>query len=281
MDAAPHVHRMAAFTDDPAGGNPAGVVITPEPLDEATMQRLAADVGYSETAFLHPVGPEAFGVRYFAPRAEVPFCGHATIAAGVVLGERSGPGTYHLTTATGPIDVEVTSDESGPVATLTSVAPAVDDAAPDLLAAALEHLGLDRAELDPRFPPAVSFAGASHLLLVLRTRDRLARLDYAFDPLRELMERHGLTTVALLWREHPSRWHARNAFPVGGVVEDPATGAAAAALGGYLRVHGHLVPPAALDVLQGEDLGRPSHLRVFVDDVAGGIRVAGRAVPID
>ena len=83
--------RLAAFTADPAGGNPAGVWIGDElpPADE--MQRIAAEVGYSETAFLAPDGsgqPGRWRVRYFSPLAEVPFCGHATIASGVALAER-------------------------------------------------------------------------------------------------------------------------------------------------------------------------------------------------
>src|SRR5213595_3212419 len=83
--------RLAAFTTEPSGGNPAGVWIgTAFPADDE-MQRIAADVGYSETAFLVPTPSAAAGhfrVRYFSPLAEVPFCGHATIASGVALAER-------------------------------------------------------------------------------------------------------------------------------------------------------------------------------------------------
>ena len=80
--------RYAAFSSDPAGGNPAGVVLDAGDLDDAAMQRIAADVGFSETAFLTPTGPTTARVRYFAPIAEVPFCGHATIASAVARAER-------------------------------------------------------------------------------------------------------------------------------------------------------------------------------------------------
>src|SRR5580765_7402767 len=84
--------RLAAFTTDPHGGNPAGVWIGPALPTDADMLRIAAEVGYSETAFLAPDGSGLAGryrVRYFSPLAEVPFCGHATIATGVALGERA------------------------------------------------------------------------------------------------------------------------------------------------------------------------------------------------
>jgi PhzF family phenazine biosynthesis protein len=83
----------------------------------------------------------------------------------------------------------------------------------------------------------------------------------------------------LIWRESIAVFHSRNPFPVGGVVEDPATGAAAAALGGYLRDAGLISVPAKLLIRQGEAMGRPSRLRVEIP-VAGGIVVRGTAVPI-
>ena len=82
--------RLAAFTDDPRGGNPAGVVIGTHLPDAAEMQRIAAEVGYSETAFLAGDGGTRWTVRYWSPAAEVPFCGHATIASAVALHERYG-----------------------------------------------------------------------------------------------------------------------------------------------------------------------------------------------
>src|SRR5919198_2351782 len=93
--------RYAAFTDVPEGGNPAGVVLDASALDDAEMQRIAADVGYSETAFVTHADGDALEVRYFSPLAEVPFCGHATIATGVAWGEHFGPGALSLTTRSG------------------------------------------------------------------------------------------------------------------------------------------------------------------------------------
>ena len=90
------VHRLAAFTDRPEGGNPAGVWIGERFPPAGDMQRVAAEVGFSETAFLSPGSGFHRTVRYYSPEAQVPFCGHATIAAGVVLGNTDGAGTYRL-----------------------------------------------------------------------------------------------------------------------------------------------------------------------------------------
>ncbi|GAA3287536.1 PhzF family phenazine biosynthesis isomerase [Dactylosporangium vinaceum] len=269
--------RYAAFTDDPAGGNPAGVVLDATGLAAADMQRMAAEVGYSETAFLTPTGDRAAAVRYFSPLAEVPFCGHATIATAVAYAERSGPGPIRLAAPVGEIAVD-TADGS---ATLRTVAPAtapVDDA---VLAQLLTALRYTREDLDPQLPVRAAFAGAWHPIVALRDRARLARLDYDVDALGALMAAHGWTTVDLVWRESALVFHARNPFPPGGVYEDPATGAAAAAFGGYLRELGLVPVPAELTIHQGHDLGRPSLLRVSLDaDPGAGVRVTGRAVEI-
>lgn len=96
----------------------------------------------------------------------------------------------------------------------------------------------------------------------------------------DLMRRHGLTTINLLWAETPRRFHSRNAFAIGGVSEDPATGAAAAALSGYLRDRGW-PHGGAIEIVQGEDMGARSLLLAEIGRMAGeGIRVSGATRPI-
>ncbi|ARQ71089.1 PhzF family phenazine biosynthesis protein [Streptomyces marincola] len=275
--------RYAAFTSDPAGGNPAGVVLDATGLDEAEMLRIAAEVGYSETAFLTRApegGDGAFAVRYFSPLAEVPFCGHATVAAAVALAERGAPGELTFRTRAGAVPVAVSATDGAPSATLTSVPPYQEPVDPADLAEALAALDWAAGDLDPELPPRIAFAGARHLVLGAGTRERLARLDYDAERLAALMRRLDLTTVHLAWRESPAVHHVRNAFPVGGVAEDPATGAAAAAYGGYLRSLGLAAPPDVLTLHQGHDLGRPALLTVTLSADAPGVRVRGTAVAI-
>ena len=215
----PLILRYAAFTDRPEGGNPAGVVLDADGMSEAEMLGIAAELGYSETAFLSErAAPGEYDVRYFSPLAEVPFCGHATIASGVALADARGvTGQILLQTKSGEVAVATTRDgEAAAEATLTSVAPRVAGAAEQDVAEALAALGWAEEDLDPQLPPRVAYAGAHHLVLAVRTRERLAALDYDFDRLAALMAARDWTTLQLVWRESADRFHARNPFPPGG-----------------------------------------------------------------
>jgi PhzF family phenazine biosynthesis protein len=272
--------RYVAFSTDPKGGNPAGVVLDATGADDATMLAAAAEVGYSETAFVVPSGDGSLDVRYFSPLAEVPFCGHATIATAVAHAERHGTGRLRLRTAAGPVTVTTDRAADGTlVATLVSVAPRTAPLEEADLAELLGILGWSAGDLDPALPPRAAYAGAWHPVIAAASRDRLAVLDYDMAALGALMARNGWTTIDLVRRESPTVFHARNPFPPGGVVEDPATGAAAAAFGGYLRQLGLVPVPATLTIHQGVDMGRPSTITVTVPAEADtGIGVTGAAV---
>jgi PhzF family phenazine biosynthesis protein len=273
------LHRLSAFTTTPDGGNPAGVWIGDTLPDPDTMQRIAAEVGFSETAFATPTVGADRTVRYYSPEAEVSFCGHATIATGVVLGENDGDGTYRLATSVGLIPVTVRQQDGNYEASLTSVEPSYAPAPNALVSEALSALGWTQDDLDRSIPPARAYAGAWHLVLAVAKAQRLAELNYDFETLKALMLRDGLTTLQLIWRESAAVFYSRNPFPVGGVVEDPATGAAAAALGGYLRAAELITVPTTILIRQGEAMGRPSQLVVHIP-VSGGIVVTGKAIRI-
>jgi PhzF family phenazine biosynthesis protein len=274
------VLRYAAFTTTPEGGNPAGVVLDATGLDDADQQKIAADVGYSETAFVTREA-DGYRVRYFSPLAEVAFCGHATIATAVALAERDGHGQLLFHTVAGDIPVATTIGDDGLVrASLTSVPTSSREATPEEIADTLVAFGWSTADLSSQHVPHVAFAGNHHLVLVLSSRSRLASLSYDFDRLATIMTRFGWTTVQLVWPESDTVWHSRNPFPVGGVVEDPATGAAAAAFGGYLLATGRVSEPVRLTLRQGEDMGRPSLLTVDLDPADPRVTVSGTATRI-
>jgi len=269
--------RYRAFTtDDETSGNPAGVVIDAEALDEAAMLAIAADLGFSETVFLSSISPDAAHVRYFTPRAEIAFCGHATIASGVALARLRDAGpVVTLTTNVGPVPVEVTTER----ATLVAPGTTVEDLTDARLDDVLRVLRLDRADLDPALPPALVHGGNLHPLVVVRP-GVLARLDHDGDAMLALQDAHGWDgTVPVVERLDAVRFASRNPFPRGGIREDPATGSAAAGLGAYLRAGGHVDAPTTITVSQGKETGHPSRLRVDIP-TEGRIRVTGTAAPL-
>ncbi|QNK71046.1 PhzF family phenazine biosynthesis protein [Variovorax sp. PAMC26660] len=271
-----NVLKIAAFSDGETGGNPAGVVIGDALPPLAQMQGIAAEVGFSETAFAARTD-NGWRVRYFSPQSEVPFCGHATIALGAALALQHGDGVFALTLNHAQITVEGRRDGNVIAAALQSPPTRSAAASPDFVSAALALFGLAPEELDARVPPAIVHAGADHLLLALKRRATLSAMHYELEAGRALMNSAGLATIVLVYAESAQRFHTRNPFASGGVYEDPATGAATAALAGYLRdidwPHG-----GAIDVVQGEDMGMLSRLHADVPPTPGSsIRVSSTA----
>jgi PhzF family phenazine biosynthesis protein len=283
------VLRYAAFTLKGMGDNPAGVVLDAKGLDGDACRAIAAELNYSETVFVESrtsvdraaqsesVARE-FDVRYFSPLAQVAFCGHATIAAAVALAERDEHGPLVFHTLSGPISIETRRGHSGTTATLMSPPTSTAAADSEDVEETLRALRWRASDLDPRYPPHVSFAGNQHLVVAAASRERLANLDYKFDALASLMARRQWTTVHLVFAERPDLFHARDPFPPGGVVEDSATGAAAAAFGGYLRSLGLVEAPARVTILQGEDMGRPCELLIDIPLNDDRVAVTGVAV---
>lgn len=268
------VLRLAAFSHQGKGGNPAGVAFFEEMPAEEEMLSIAKEVGYSETAFLVRQEKD-WRVRYFAPQLEVPFCGHATIALGAALGERFGEGEYKLILNQGEIRVRAETTPEGMSATLQSPETSSVEAPTDFVEKVLAEFNFSRNDLNPAFPVRFASAGAKHLILVVKDRKTLADMQYPFESVRALMMEAGLITISILWQESDDVFHARNAFASGGVYEDPATGAAAAALAGYLRDigwHGK----HTFTILQGEEMGVPSRLVVnYSPEIGSSVSVSG------
>ena len=269
-----NVIKLAAFSDGDVGGNPAGVYIADKHPSVSEMQSIAAQVGYSETAFAEPAA-DGWRVRYFSPESEVPFCGHATIALGAALASLKGAGVYTLLLNEAKITVEGFIGEGQFSAALQSPSTASRAADPAMVAKALAIFGYQTTDLDPNIPPAFANGGANHLVIGLNSQQALSAMEYQLDAGREFMNEAKLVTVMLAYSETAQKFHTRNPFASGGVYEDPATGAATAAFAGYLRdlqwPHG-----GAIDIVQGEDMGSRSLIHAELDDTVGSsIRVSG------
>lgn len=270
------VLRIAAFSQGNQGGNPAGVLISEKLPSAEEMQKIAKDVGFSETAFAMPEAGN-WRVRYFAPETEIPFCGHATIALGAALAMREGDGRFSLKLNHAEISVEGRKEGELFAASLQSPGTRNRAATEVEIEQALALFNYEKDDLAPGIPPALIHAGADHIVLPLRSREKLASMHYDLSRGRVLMNRQGWATILLINSETPTRFHSRNPFASGGVYEDPATGASTAAFAAYLRdlgwPHG-----GSIEVIQGEDMGSPSHLRADIGNERGGsIRLSGTA----
>lgn len=275
----PDVLRLAAFPYEGAGGNPAGVVLDAKGLGDAEMQAIALQVGYSETVFLTNQNETNSRVRYFSPEMEVDFCGHATIAAGVALGEVRGPGKYVFETNTGEVTVHVAETPTGFTAELTSNTGRVSELGTENLAMLLEILGWEESVLAKGFVPLIANAGNSHPVLVLNSIEVLEKLEYDFEALKLVCRENNWPTVQLVAEESTGVWRSRNPFAFGGVYEDPATGSAALALGVYLRELRKVQPGDRFAIKQGFEMVQPCLLNVFVG--ADFCSVSGSAIKLN
>jgi PhzF family phenazine biosynthesis protein len=277
------IQRWTAFSSDSSGGNPAGVVLDADGMEDAEMLRIAAELGYAESAFVMSNGDgPGRGIRYFSPLAEVPFCGHATVAAAAAIAAADGDGPITFQTPVGIVEIVTVTDAAGERrVSFTSVEPDVAPIPAEALADVLAAIGLSEADLHAEFAPALAFGGNWHPLVVLAEREVFD--SFAIDPerARAALDAWGWpATMIILWPERADRWLARNAFPVGTLTEDPATGAAAAATGGYLRANGLVETPTRVQIRQGGHVGRPSELDIDIP-ASGGIVVSGSAARID
>lgn len=275
-----NVQRIFAFSDGVIGGNPAGVYIADEHPSEHDMQSIAAQVGYSETAFAEPFDT-GWRVRYFSPETEVPFCGHATIALGAALANRNGVGVYSLKLNLADITVEGFKQDNNYAAALQSPDTSSEPVDSGVKAQALTLFGYTEDDLNPDIPVARANAGAEHLIIGLKSREALSAMTYTLSDGRDFMRQENLVTVMLVYAENEQLFHSRNPFASGGVYEDPATGAASAAFAGYLRDLGWL-HNGEINIIQGEDMGERSLINAkFSNSPGTSVRITGATRFID
>ncbi|MEP7033914.1 MAG: PhzF family phenazine biosynthesis protein [Actinomycetota bacterium] len=244
------------FTERPLAGNQLCVVPEPRELDDATMQALAIEIGFSESTFVTEAGGDRYAMRIFTPDRELPFAGHPTLGTGFVLvseGRVTSPATQVVRAGEIPVEVDA---EAG-FAWMTQLAPEFgaefDDV--DLLARAT---GLLPEDMHPDLPAQVVSTGLPPLIV----------------PVRDL---------ATLFAVHDGGVTARFFGPTESIREDAATGSAAGPLGAYLAERGLAGMPGTVVIAQGEQIGRPSFLHVEVTRqgtgwrvrVGGGVRVIG------
>ena len=284
------------FTDRVFSGNQLAVFPDARGLDDNLMQQIAREFNLSETVFVLPPDDPAYTrrLRIFTPAAEIPFAGHPTIGTAYVLaacGEISLSGektAIVFEEKVGPVPVTIRSRNGKPefaqltVAKLPEFGP---EPPPPAELAAMLSLGPEN--LSRALKPAMVSCGVPFLFVPLRDRAAVRRAQLRLDRWEALLSGAWAEMVLLfcMGGERPgSDLHARMFAPSMGIAEDPATGAAAAALAGFLAAaHEQADTSLGWVIEQGFEMGRPSILEVEADKQDGritAVRVGGAAVAV-
>lgn len=286
-------HTLDVFSDRTFGGNPLGVFPDTAHLPPGLMQRIAREMNLSESVFLGP--PESGGdarVRIFTPGKEVPFAGHPTVGTAIYLasllddGPSDGTRALVLEENVGHVPVDVRFQGGEPVFARFTTAVLPEHRPSPLSDVDLAMMvGLSVSDLHPALRPEMVSCGLPFYVIPIGslTAIRSAVLDTALW--RRLVSHLWADHVYLICPEVEGEgvdMHVRMFAPAAGVPEDPATGSAAAALGGYLSmVDGCEAGTLHWTVEQGIEIARPSILQVEADRSGGStsaVRVGGSAV---
>jgi trans-2,3-dihydro-3-hydroxyanthranilate isomerase len=290
-------HTLDVFTDRTFGGNPLGIFPDTAHLPTELMQRIAGEMNLSETVFLGP--PERPGctarVRIFTPRVEVPFAGHPTVGSAIYLAgtlpgaPSDGETSVVLDENVGPVPVDVRFEGGTPTFArfTTAMAPEHRDSPHSRMELAA-MVGLEPAEVCPDGLEAEMVScGLPYHVIPVESAEAVGRAQLDLALWRRLLAdswAHHVYLISLDAEGEGVDVRVRMFAPGSGVLEDPATGSAAAALGGYLsKVDGSREAKLAWTVEQGLEVGRPSLLYVEADRAGGkttAVRVGGNAVRV-
>ncbi len=292
-------HTLDVFTDRTFGGNPLGVFPEASHLPTDLMQRIALEMHLSETVFLGP--PESPGctarVRIFTPGREVPFAGHPTVGSAIFLAahgaghpapaQGADPLTIVLEENVGPVRVDVRFQDGKPVfAQFTTALLPEHRPSPHSAKDLARMVGLDEDDVCPDgMPVEMVSCGLAYFIISVRTVQAIRRAQLDMALWKRMVADGWAHHVYLVCPEAEGDGvdvRVRMFAPGSGVPEDPATGSAAAALGGYLsRIDGSSEASLSWTVEQGLEIGRPSILHVEADRSSGettAVRVGGSAV---
>ena len=281
-------YTLDVFTTTRFEGNPLAVITDGDGLSEDAMLAVAREMNLSETVFVQkPTEDEALArLRIFTTRQELKLAGHPVIgtwfllaALGVVPAQEGGVHVLQQTGA-GVLPVEIRFKDGRPQrVTMTQKDAAFRPARLNKKALA-EALGLSVKDFDPELEPEYVSTGLFNLMVPLRKRTALSKIAMNMVALRKLIGKNGAMAYCFACGDNGKAF-SRGMLPWE-QYEDAATGSAAGALGAYLVKHGRLPAAQTLNILQGEEMGRPSHIEVEVTQKGKKLvpRVSGAAVKV-
>ena len=281
-------YTLDVFTTNRFEGNPLAVITDGDGLSDATMQAIAREMNLSETVFVQkPTEDSALArLRIFTTREELKLAGHPVVGTWFLLAELgvvpAQEGGVHVTQQTGAglLPVEIRFKDGRPQRVIMTQTEAAFRPAKVNKKALAKALGLASSDFDPKLEPEYVSTGVFNLMVPLKSRGALAKIQMNMLELRKLLGKNG-TMAYCFARGENGKAFSRGMLPWE-IYEDPATGSAAGSLGAYLVKHGKLAPAHTLGVLQGEEMGRPSHIEVEVTQKGKKLvpRVSGAAVRV-
>jgi PhzF family phenazine biosynthesis protein len=287
------VHQVDAFTREPFTGNPTGVVLNADGLSEAQMLAIARELNNAETAFVLTADGEDHTVRarFFTPRSEAGFVGHATVGAQYVLSRRhDAPRVQRQKSKAGIVDIEVRgTDAERRIAIRRSPPPLGRELNDRERLAVLDALALASESLDPRIPLRIVGATGTRLLIGVRGAEPLKQLKPDLARLTTLSAQIGAAgyfVFALTPADEDHLTESRMFCPALGIAEDPVSGNAHGLLGAYLaqlRLLRRDGERARFSGIQGHSLHRPGRVEVeleFRGDEISSVWICGQAVSI-
>lgn len=261
-----------AFTDRPFGGNPAGVVLLDSDAfpEEELMLKVAAELRYSETAFVVQHSDNEYTVRYFTPKAEVELCGHATIATFAMLHHENGlTGRCLCHTKAGDLRIE-----AGEKVLMQMTIPRIVDTIAD---AEVIYRAIGLTDYQPTLPVQIAYSGLPDIMIPLRDVAMLQSLKPDMEAITAITRKYEAVSFHVFAFGNDSYTaHVRDFAPLYDIPEESATGTANAALTHYLQQNGCIPSTGDFSFLQGEAMGRPSVVstRITAD---GTVYVGGSA----
>jgi len=287
-------YQVDSFTKERFKGNPAGVVVNADGLNDDLMLMIARELNNSETAFLFsPDDDNCDGIiRYFTPKTEVPICGHATIAAmyARALEDNLDSCVLKYKTQIGILPFEIMKTNGDYQVIMTQgkfeLSPTFDD---DTLIELLNALNLKYSDTDKRCPVQIASTGHSKVMIGIKKRAKLNTMTPNYLALADLSKRincNGYFVFTFDSDRDDTLTYGRMFAPAVGINEDPVTGNANGPLGGYLiqnKIVNYKDNLFEFNGRQGEGIARPGVVNVTVKIENGQpslIRIKGDAVVI-
>lgn len=284
------IYQVDAFTDKAFGGNPAGVVLESEGLNERQMQNIAKEMNLSETVFLSTIDPGNYKVRFFTPSCEVDLCGHGTIATfhtlaelGYISSNGKDKKTLFQETKAGKLAVEITFKNGVIDKVFMEQARPKDYGKVGEITELLLAMGINEADLGIpgyRIDPEIISTGLPDIILPINNKEILDNLQIDKGLLIKVSRKLEVTGVHAFYLPelNSKEVYTRNFAPLVGIDEEAATGTSNGALIYFLKKN-KLIDGRKITAYQGESLGRPSQIYCSIEERNGGkiVTVGGRA----